>query len=84
MCQTETRLFPTCLRIHLLASPLHLPVVRAPCQRLLAKNLSPELEALRMVWWVQILSTQRGLMTSIRQLQVAIRCVGVHSGFKAN
>lgn len=41
---------------HLLASPLHLPVIRAPSQRLFAENLSPELESIRMVWWVQVLS----------------------------
>lgn len=68
----------------LLASPLHLPVVRAPSQRLSAENLSPEVEAFRMVWWVQVLSPQCGLMTSIWQLQMAIHRVGIHGGFKAN
>lgn len=72
------------LMSNLLASPLHLPVVRAPCQRLSAENLSPEVEAFRMVWWVQVLSPQCGLTTSIWQLQMAIHRVGIHGGFEAN
>lgn len=72
------------LRIHLLASPLHLPVVRAPSQGLSAENLSPEVEAFRMVWWVEVLSPHRGLTTSIWQLHMAIHSVGVHGGFEAN
>lgn len=71
-------------RIHLLASPLHLPVVRAPCQGLSAENLSPEVEAFRMVWWVQVLSPHRGLMISIWQLHMPIHRVGIHGGFEAN
>lgn len=73
-----------CVEIHLLARPLHLPVVRAPCQGLSTEKLSPEVEAVWVVWWVQVLNPHCGLMISIWQLHVAKHCVGVHGGFKAN
>ena len=85
MSISETTYFTTEIeRIHLLAGPLHLPVVGAPSQRLSAENLSPEVEALRVDWKVQVFSPHRGLMTSIQQLDVAIHRVRVHGGFKAN
>lgn len=54
------RLFP-----YLVASPLHLPVVRAPTQRLSAENLPPEVKTFWMVRRVQVLDLQRSFSISI-------------------
>lgn len=49
---------------YLVAGPLHLPVVRAPSQRLAAENLPPEVKACWMVQGVQVLRLQHGFTTS--------------------
>lgn len=51
--------------LYLVAGPLHLPVVRAPTQRLPAENLPPEVKTLRVLRWVQVLCLQRGLTASV-------------------
>lgn len=53
------------LFLYLVASPLHLPVVRAPAQRFSAEYLSPEMKTFWMVGWVQVLSLQHSFTTSI-------------------
>lgn len=73
-----------CSFLYLVASPLHLPVVRAPTQRLSAENLPPEVETFWMVRRVQVLGLQRSFTTSIWQLQVAIGRVWIQGGFKPN
>lgn len=53
------------LFLYLVASPLHLPVVRAPTQRLSAENLSPEVETFWVVRRVHVLGLQRSFTASV-------------------
>lgn len=69
---------------YLVASPLHLPVVRAATQRLSAEHLPPEVKTFRMFRMVQSLGLQQGFTASLRQLQVAKGRVWIHGGFKPN